>query len=261
MLVRHSRDPEAAANHCAVMEALSNAGFKQAPRLLGIVGEASVEDWVEGLTALAVIPPAGASEAAMAALAALHALPLREGLDWDTEPGDIIVDEEVPLHRLGFSADERGAAREPLARARSALLTAPFGFAHRDATAAHLLLAPNAATLINFEHAGLGPQLYDVAAFLLTSGLEAAARRALAAAYARLRGMEPLTTIDLVDLAGILWGIGELLALPRQLIEALGDDAATERLRTCASRIERGIRLPAGDHPATVATRSALWPG
>ena len=265
VFLRRALDPDAAANHLAVMEALSNSGFAAAPKLLGVVGDAigsaTIEEWVEGLTALAIVPPAGASEAAIAALAALHALPLREGLHWGAAPGDLIVDEEVPLHRLGFSSDERDLAREPLAAARSAILATPFGFAHRNATAAHILLAANSATLANFEQAGFGSQLYDVAAFLLTSGLEPAARLALAAAYARLRGLEPLATIDLVDLAGVLWGIGEMLVLPRRLIEALGDDSASERIRTCASRIDHGIRRPAGEHPAAAAIRAALWPG
>ncbi|MGH2633681.1 MAG: phosphotransferase family protein, partial [Tepidiformaceae bacterium] len=193
--------------------------------------------------------------------AELHALPVREGLDWGVEPDDLIVDEEVPLHRLGFAWDEREAAREPLAAARRAVLGGPFGFAHRDATAAHILLAPHSATLVDFERAGFGPQLFDVAAFLLTSGLEPAARRALAASYARLRGMEPLAAIDLIDLSGILWGIGEMLILPRRLIEALGDDAASERIRTCASRIDHGMRLAAGEHAVAAAIRRALWPG
>ena len=268
VFLRRSLDPDAAANHLAVMEALSKAGFAAAPALLGALGDATgvatIEAWVEGLTALAVVPPPGAAEAAIEALAALHALPIREGLDWGAEPGDLIAGadgEEVPLHRLGFASDEREPAREPLAQARAALLETPFGFAHRDATAAHILLAPNCATIVNFEQAGFGPQLFDVAAFLLTSGLEPAARRALAAAYARLRSIDPMQTIDLIDLAGILWGIAEMLVLPRRLIEALGDDAASERIRTCASRIDHGIHLPAGEHPATAAIRTALWPG
>ena len=264
VLLRRSLDPDAAANHLAVMESMSNAGFAAAPALLGAVGDATIEAWVDGLSALAVIPPPGAAEAAIAALAALHALPIREGLDWGADPGDLVAGEggqELPLHRLGFASDEREPAREPLALARAALLETPFGFAHRDATAAHILLAPNSATLVNFERAGFGPQFFDVAAFLLTSGLEPAARRALAAAYARLRSFEPLQTIDLIDLAGIFWGISEMLVLPRRLIEALGDDAASERIRICASRIDHGMRLSAGEHPAAAAIRTALWPG
>lgn len=263
VFLRRSLDPDAAANHLAVMEALSKSGFAAAPALLGAVGDATIEGWVEGLSALAVVPPPGAAEAAIKALADLHALPIREGLDWGADPGDLIAGaqgEDVPLHRLGFASDEREPAREPLARARAALLETPFGFAHRDATAAHILLAPNCATIVNFEQAGFGPQLFDVAAFLLTSGLEPAPRRALAVAYARLRNLDPLQTIDRIDLAGIFWGIAEMLVLPRRLIEALGDDAASERIRTCASRIDHGMRRPAGEHPAAASIRTALWP-
>ena len=259
VFVRRARDAEAAANHLAVMEGLTNARFAHAPRLLGTVGDAAIETWVDGLTALAVVPPPGACEAAIAALAALHDLPLQEGLDWGARAADLIPAEDLPLHRLGFAAHEREPARGPLAAARTALLATPFGFAHRDATAAHVLLAPDSATLVNFERAGFGAQLFDVAAFLLTSGLGPPARRALAAAYARARNLEPLATIDLVDLAGIFWGIGEMLILPRLLIEALGDDAASGRLRTAAARIDEGMRLPAGDHPAAAAIRAALW--
>jgi hypothetical protein len=64
-----------------------------------------------------------------------------------------------------------------------------------------------------------------------------------------------------VDLAGILWGIDQLMALPRRLIETLGDDPATEALHTSAARIDRGMRAAAGDHPAAAEIRAALWPG
>lgn len=259
VLLREDAEPEAAQNHIAVMEALTNARFPFAPKLLGVAGLAAVEEWAEGATALALVPPAGSAEAAMAALAALHSLPLREGLDFEKAPAALLPGDDVPLHRLGFAASEREPAREPFAAARAALLATPFGFAHRDATAAHVLLTPGGATLLNFARAGLGPQLFDVAAFLLTSGLEAPARRALAARYAEVRGFSP-ETADFTDLAGIIWGVQELLGLPRRQILAFGDDAAMTGLHLAATRIERGIRAPAGEHPAAAAIRAALWP-
>ena len=101
--------------------------------------------------------------------------------DWGATPADLFPEGELPLHRLGFAATERDAARGPLAEARAALLSSPFGFCHRDATAGKILLAPGRAWLTDFGRAGFGPQMFDVAAFLLTSGIEAAGRRALAA--------------------------------------------------------------------------------
>jgi hypothetical protein len=260
VLVRRSIDPDEAANHLAVVEALTRTRFPHAPRLLAVLGDAAVEEWVEGVTALALLPPPGAAEAAIKALAALHALPLREGLDWEHTPAELLPDEEIPLHRLGFAAQERDLAVPLLAEARSLMLRSPFGFAHRDATAAHILLSRNAASLVNFSRAGFGPQLFDVAAFLMTSGIEAPGRRVLASMYAAARSLDPAATIDLVDLAGILWGINEQLGLPRRLIEALGDDVASDALRTAATRIDRALRTGAGDHPVATAIRNALWP-
>lgn len=260
VIVRCPLDPEEGANHAAMMEALGNARFPHMPALLGFAGKATVESEPEGVTALQLVPPPGAAEAAIEALAALHALPIREGLDWGCAPGDLYPPEEVPLHRLGFTADERERAREPLQRAREALWASPFGLAHRDATAGNILLASGQAWLTDFGKAGYGPQLFDVAAFLLTSGIEAAGRRALAAAYARARGQEAAATVDLVDVLGILWGIEELLELPRKLIETLGDDAATAHLKLSASRVEKGMRQAAGSSPIGSAIREALWP-
>lgn len=260
VILRGSAGPGHAMNHLSVMETLTRTGFASAPRLLAVIGDIAVEQEVEGVSALSVVPPPGAAEAAISALAGLHQLPGRERLDWDRPRGELLPDEEVPLHRLGFAAREREAAREPLARLRQDLLAAPFGFVHGDATAANVLLGRGRAWLVNFGHAGFGGQLFDVAAFLLTSGLQAPARRVLAMEYARRRNLDPETASGLIDEAGILWGISELLQLPRRQILALGDDAATEALLTAASRVERGLRTPSGDSEAAGAVRRALWP-
>jgi hypothetical protein len=50
-----------------------------------------------------------------------------------------------------------------------------------------------------------------------------------------------------------------LLELPRRLITSLGDDFVTDGLKLASTRIERGIRHPAGDSPVAAAIRSALW--
>lgn len=259
VIVRRPLGAEAAQNHAAVFEALANVGFPHVPRLLGFSGLATIEEEVPALTALQVEPPPGAAAAAIGALAAWHALPLREGLGWERSPDELLPECPPPLYRLGFAAPEREAAAPGFAAAREALLETPFGFAHRAATAASVLLAPGRAWLVHFASAGFGPQLFDVAAFLLTSGLEAPARRVLAMEYGRLRGLDPVATADLVDLAGIVWGVDELLWLPRRQVEALGDDAALAALNLAAVRVERGIREPAGDAPAAGAIRRALW--
>lgn len=259
VVLRSNHDSEAAMNHCAVMEALTNAGFGAMPKLIGVDLDVAIESWVDGVTALQLVPPAGSAEAAIEALAALHALPVREGLRWGASPAEALPGPDVPLHRLGFAAHEREPAREWLQAMHEVLLEGPFGFVHGEATAANVLLAPGRAWLTEFSGAGFGAQLFDVAAFLLTCGLEAPARQALAARYAQARGLGR-ETADLVDLAGIAWGMNELLGLPRRQVETLGDDIATEMLRTIAVRIDRGIRQGAGSHPVAVALRAALWP-
>jgi len=259
-LVREPADAEAAANQLAVSEALLRAEYPFMPRVCGISGQALIEEAVPGASALQLVPPAGSAEAAIHALAALHALPLREGLDWGRSPLDLFPPVEAPLHRLGFSSAEREPALAPLSEAEDHLRASAFGFAHRDCTAANVLLAPGRAWLCDFSAAGFGPRLFDVAGFLLTSGIEAAGRRALAAAYAKEAGLAADDTADEVDLLGIVWGIRWLLELPRKLITSLGDDVMTEGLKLAAGRVERGIRQPAGDSPVAAAIRAALWP-
>jgi hypothetical protein len=260
VVVRRPADSDAASNQIAVMEALTGAGFAAMPRLLAVTGGATVESWVDGATALAFVPPPGSLDAAVTALAALHALPLREGLRWELNAAETLPAPDVPLYRLGFAASEREPAMAPLAAAHEALLASPFGFVHGDATAARFLLAQGRATLINYARAGFGAQLFDVAAFLLTAGLEPPARRTLALRYAEVRDLPPGETANLVDLAGLVWGFETQLRLARRQVEMLGDDAASAELSTEASRIEQGLRNAAGDHPMAAAIRSALWP-
>jgi Ser/Thr protein kinase RdoA (MazF antagonist) len=258
ILVR-ALNSEEAHNHAAVLEALNRTGFTHAPQLLAFGAGWLAEEWIDGVTALALVPPEGSAPAAMDAFAALRALDLREGLRWEQRPSEILPMGELPLHRLGFAAEEREQARAPLADAQALLLESRFGFVHGDAMANHLLLAPGRATLVDFASAGHGPQLFDVTAFLLTSGLQRSPRRSLAEGYAASAGLPPDSTADLVDLFGILWGIGELLALPHRHIRALGDDTRSHQLNTAAGRIERGVREPAGSHPVAAAIRAALW--
>jgi|GEM_PF-1457334 len=260
VLVRRDPDDERAANHLAVMEALTNRGFPFAPRLLAIAGDAAVEEWEDGLTALNVKMETHDLAAAVDAIAALHALDVREGLRWEQQPAGLLPAEEFPLYRLGFAAHEREPAREPLTQAREQLLAGPFGFTHGHATAGNVLFTANGPRLVNFADAGYGHQLFDVAAFLATCGADAGLRRELAERYARTRRLDVSATVDLVDLATIWWGLHDLLPLPRRLVEMLGDDAAIEALKLSANRIEAALREPAGDSPIAAAIRAALWP-
>ena len=259
-IVREAAEPEAAQNHAAAFEALTNAGYAHVPKLLGFAGQATIELAVPGTTAMQLVPPPGSAEAAMLALAAWHNLPLREGLDWGRSPSDLCPPAEVPLHRLGFSAAERDPALEPLLQAQDLLVESPFGFAHRNTIASQVPRAPGRAWLTDYSRAGFGPQYFDVAAFLLTSGIEAAGRRALAASYGRQRDIPAEQAAADVDLFGLLWGIGWLLELPRRLITSLGDDSVTDALKLAATRIDRGMRQPAGDSPIARAIRATLWP-
>lgn len=259
VVVRRDRHPEAAANHAAVLEALTSRRFPFAPRLLAIVDGAAVEECAEGLTALAVVPAAPALEAAVDAVAALHALPLREGLRWDLTPGEMLP-ASFPLHRLGFAAHEREAAAPALTAAREALLAGPFGFCHGCLTADRVLLTGAGPRLVGFEAAGHGPQLFDLAAFLVTAGVLPPEREALARRYADARGLDPGEIAALAGLAEILWGVEHQLGLPRRQVELLGDDAASEAVRLAAARVEAALRAPSGGHPAAEAIRAALWP-
>lgn len=260
VLVRRPSDGEAAANNAAVHDALATAGFAHMPRLLAIAGDATVEEWVEGWTALNLEIPFDALATAVDVLAELHALPVREGLRWEAGPEGVLPPEEFPLYRLGFAQAEREPAREPFAEARTALLAGPFGFVHGHPDARNVLFAPGRTLVRDFATAGFGHQLLDVAAFLATAGLPADQRRDLAGRYARLRGLDAFATIDLADLATLWWGLHEQLGLPRRMLEALGDDVATDQLKLSAGRIERAIHEPAGSSPVAAAIRTALWP-
>jgi hypothetical protein len=258
-LVRRSREDDLAQNNIAVLERLNASKYPYAPGLLAIVEGAAVEQEPPGIRALGLVPPDGSCEAAIDALAALHALPLREGLRWGLMPVDMFPDQDVPLHRLGFTAAERDVARPLFSAAREDLLASPFGFSHGNPVATNVVLSPGAAQLVNFEQAGFGPQFLDVVAFLLTVGLYGEQRRDLALRYARARELEPEFTADLVDLLGIPWGISVQLVLPRRLIESYGDELAVSAIRTMAGRIDDGIREPAGRHPVATDIRAALW--
>ena len=261
VMVRRSPDPDRAANHLAVMETFTRLGFAQAPRLLAIVGDTTVEEYLAGLSPMSVVPSDSELRAAVEALAAVHSLASREGLRWELRPAETLPGPDLPVFRLGYSAAERDAARPAMDQVHAALAESPIGFAHGSAVADHVVCARGRAWLVNFEDAGQGAQLLDVAAFLLTAGLDAPERRLLASHYARQRGLAEEETAELIDAGGLLWGLNWLLAVPRRLVENYGDDIASARIRLEAARIDEGMRSPAGTHPAAAAIRAALFDG
>jgi len=258
-VVRRSPDRERAENNIAVLEALERAGFNNSPRLAAVVDGAAVETYPGGLPALVLDPPHELLAGAIDCLATLHTLPIREGLRWGQDPLAVIPGAGVPLFRLGFTSEERLAADPFLAAAQEHISGSPLGFVHGDLTAAHMLLTESEAYVFDFESSGFGPQLFDVGGLLLSLGLPPAARRDLALRYARRRALDPPTTADLVDLAGLVWAFQWQLELPRRLIENMGDDPAITSIRVLASRIEESMRLPAGEHATASRLRSALW--
>lgn len=262
LLVRQPLDRQLSGNHIAVMEALATAGFAHAPRLRAVLDGGSAEDWVPGLSALAIRVEEPALGAAIDVIAALHDLPIHEGLRWGEAPRDLLPGGGFPLFRLGFSSDERASAAPWLEQAAAALAGTPSGFMHGALAANHLLFAADGRPfLVDFALAGFGAQPMDVAAFLLTAGARVEERQRLARRYAAARDLPAEATTDDVDLAGLLWGLGVLLLLPRRLVENLGDDVTSDRIRLTARRVEEGIRIPAGDHPAATGIRRALWGG
>ena len=257
--VRRSAEDDRRETHLAVMEALERSGFRHTTTLVALVDGTAIETFVEGLTAMQVEPAATALDAAIDAFAALHALRLREGLRWGQAPVAMLPGADMQLFRLGFTSAERDAAAPWLAAAAEALAASTFGFCHGAATADHVVFGRTGPQLVNFERAGFGPQLFDVAAFLATAGVPAEKRRELAARYAEQRGLGEEETADLTDMATLLWGLDWLLGLPRRLIVNLGDDVASAELRLMASRVNEAVRSPAGDHPAAAGLRRALW--
>lgn len=260
VVLKRAVDPEAAYAELAVLEAFGRIGFSAAPHLRAIHADTAILDWVEGATATTLIPPQGGVDAAVDAIAALHGLSIAEGAHWGDPPEAIVEWAPLPLHRLGFSADERDEADPPIAEAFEILRAADWGMTHGDATAANVLLRQGGATLTGWGRAGYGPRLFDLAAFLLTVGIPGPERATAVRRYARARSLDEDSLVAEADLFGVLWGLDWLLPLPRRQIVVMGDDAATSLLVLLANRIERAIKEPAGHHPLAARIRRALWP-
>lgn len=250
----------AAQNHAAVLDALARLGFAPVPRLIAFTGGLMAETAFEGLTALALVPPATALEEAVDVIAALHQLPAGDKLRSGLQQAAPVPGPDLPLHRLGFAAHEREPAAELLATAREALGAGPVGFVHGELHAGNVVFTAGGPRLVEFGAAGHGHQLLDIAAFLATAGLEPPLRRDLAERYARRLALDPAATADAIDLATIPWGLSWLVELPRRQVLALGDDAATERISVLAARTHDALRRAAGADATAAALRAALWP-
>ncbi|MFN8506950.1 MAG: phosphotransferase [Dehalococcoidia bacterium] len=249
----------AAQTHAAVLDALARVGFAPVPRVLAFSGGLMAETAFEGLTALAVVPPATALEEAVDTIADLHQLPVGDKVRWELEQ-HLVPGAELPLHRLGFAAHEREPALRLLESARETLAAGPFGFVHGELHSGNVVFTAGGSRLVEFGAAAQGHQLIDIAAFLATAGLEPPLRRDLAERYARRRAFDLAVTADAIDLATIPWGLAWLVELPRRQVLALGDDAATERISVLAARTHDALRRPAGHDPIAAALRAALWP-
>lgn len=259
VILRTHMAEEMAANQAAVAEALARAGFAATPTLIAIRGLVTVEEEVAGMPGLALQPSPPALIAVLDALAALHSLPLREGLRFE-QPAQSLIEEELPLYRLGFASFEREAAAPALAEARERLLETPLGFVHGEMTADRALLGPNNAWLVDFSNAGFGVQYMDVAAFLLTSGESGPRRKERAMQYLDARGLAGQDLKE-IEAAELLWGLHWLLGLSRRLVLAYEDESATASLSLLASRIDRGMREGWGLSPLAREIRRGLWPG
>ncbi len=259
VVVRTNLDPELANNLLAVTETLDRLKFAHMPRPLATWGRCLIEEDVPAASALAIEPPAGSLEAAVDALAALHALTTVEGIRWGATPADLYP-REWQLFRLGFASHEREPAEQLLLRACERLLYAPVGFTHGNSTAERVLLGNGRAWLADFSFAGYGSQLCDLVAFALTTGIGPAARLALAERYNAARGL-PNQTVALYELAEVAWGLDWLLGLARRMMTVHGDDAASASVRLQADRIERGVRAGIGVDSLASSIGQALWPG
>lgn len=246
--------------HAAVVEALWKAGFPGVPRPVAYAGDVLIEEAPTGLPLTSIRANAVTMEAAVDLLASMHALDVREGRNYGRDAAELVPGEETPLHRLGFAAHEREHAEPGLRAAKAAILEGPMGFAHGELTAANVLANEAQVTFTGFGQAGYGSQVMDLAALLSTAGLDAGQRRTLAEQYARKIAREPSAFADLVDVAGLLWGITWELELPRRQILVMGDEGAMEQLVLMSSRVQAAFKEAAGKHPAAQTLREALWP-
>lgn len=246
--------------HVGALGALAAAGLGAAPSLAAVVGHSACEERPDGVSAIAVPVEPDQAERVCRVLAGLHLSGLA-GSGGSTSPAAGPMPGELPLYRLGFTAEERERAAGPTLALQDAISDEWLGPAHGRAISANVVLSGSGPVLLDFASFGVSVQLFDIAAFLLSSGLPAKERHAVAGAYGARRGAEPSDVADLVDAAGLLWGLEFLLALPRREIELMGEDASLEWLRLTARRVSLAIRDPAGDHSAARALREALWPG
>ena len=260
VIVRSNMDPEMAQNQAAIVDVLTSIRYGPVPRVFAITHSVTVEEEVPAISGLALQMPPVVLEATIDALVELHELPLREGMR-QGQPRDSVVEGELQLFRLGFASYEREAAAPHIAAAKDLLVSeAPFGFVHGECTAGHILAGAGRAWLVDFSNGGFGCQLFDVAAFLLTSGERPEVRERLAERYVQARGL-PFGTAGLIEMSELLWGLPWLIGLSRRLVLAYEDAAVSSAFSLIASRIDRGMREGWGRSSLAEEIRHGLWPG
>lgn len=259
VVVRSNMDPELAQNHAAITDVMTSVFSGPVPRVYALQERVTVEEDVPGVTTLALQLPPAAVMMAVDTIARLHTLPVREGLR-QGQPPESVIQGDLQLFRLGFTSTEREAAAPHLQKARELLLEhSPFGFVHGECTADRVLIGADLAWLVDFSNGGHGCQLYDLAAFLVTSGEPAEGREQLAMRYTALRKL-PEHVAGLVELAELLWGLEWQLGLSRRLVLAYEDETVSAALALMAARIDRAMRDGWGAHPVAAEIRRALWP-
>ncbi len=258
LLVRPYLATDDAATNLQVLADLAAAGFAHAPLPVASIEAYAIEAFEEGLTPLQFAPDQAQWEAAIDALASLHERSAGSGRRWG-EAREELLPRSLPLFRLGFTREEREAAEPLLAEAAALLAATPFGFVHGRLLADTVTFGPSGPTFHDFAQAGFGAQLVDVVSLLATAGLPAAERARLASRYGERRSLAGVA--ELADLATLIWGLHELIELPRRQVEVFGDDVATEELVRMARNIERALRETAAEHPLAARIRAALWGG
>ena len=258
LLVRPYPSADEAAANLQVLTALAAVGFPHAPRAVAALEGYAVEAFEEGLTPLQFTPAPAQWEAAIDALASLHEQGERAGRRWEQQP-ETLLPRTLPLFRLGFARAERELAEPALEEAARVLAATPFGFVHGRLFADAVTFGPGGPTFHDFAQAGYGAQLFDLASLLATAGLPAAERARLAERYGQRRSLP--AAAELADLATVVWGLRELIELPRRQVEVFGDDVATEELVRMARNVERALRESAVEHPLARRIRDALWGG
>jgi Ser/Thr protein kinase RdoA (MazF antagonist) len=209
---------------------------------------ASLTQWVEGILLSRVLeaePDLSAKLRYMAELGALVARMHKQSVDWVRPAGferrrldmEALIGERPVWGRFerlpGLSIDERVLllrARDRLRGRldRQALDGLGFGLIHADPHPGNVIVVAGALSVIDFDDAGFGYHLYDLAAILIQFQDEAdfpAYRTALLQGYRSVRSL-PEAMLDLLPAFLVIRGLG-LLGWFEQRPKLAGSDAFT----------------------------------